>query len=736
MLKVIGILLIVLFAHGCSQESEGESSLFSPDNSNSSQSENSTSESGNSSEEEVVASTLYISVYSDKLNIPLGEAATLTAIAFKSDGTAENVSNTATWSASDDSLISFSTNIATALASGDVSVTASFDNKSASTTLRPFNATPTSLVISSNDLTLSSDGSAKLTANVFFDNGISQDISSDAIWSSNNTAVVEVNSEGLVSAVGTGSTSIDVDYGGFIESVSVTITSAVVSSLEVSPVIGAGAKGQSQQFYATAVMDDNSNQDLTEIASWSSSDSSIIEIDNNGLALLKSAGTVTVTADYGVFSDTVTFTVTDITLSSLTVTLSEANPATDITVYANCLATYEDGSLVDVTESVTWSVADNSIATVSNSAGDKGQITTLSSGTTNITANLSGTSASETITVTSAILTTIEVTPGETFISSGVDAQFRAIGTYDDGEEVDITSDVTWSTDDSSLGTISNLTASKGYLTNFYEGVSTENLVVTASLGAVSDTASVIIAPGTITSISVNPTEVNINSLSTQQIKAYAHFSDGASVEITDVATWSTNNDSIAIVSNALSNPGEISSIAEGSAIITATYGGLSSANSVITVSDSDPESTNEVGTGLLATYYSGNNFDTLAGQRIDSQLNFNWDTGQAPLGVGDYFSVRWTGQIEGKITGDCTIASRSDDGFRVYIDGNLIIDVWFAHAPRWDYAYNVPFEEGVKQDITVEFFENGGHAVAELYWECEGDSVQESIPTQYLYSN
>ena len=112
-----------------------------------------------------------------------------------------------------------------------------------------------------------------------------------------------------------------------------------------------------------------------------------------------------------------------------------------------------------------------------------------------------------------------------------------------------------------------------------------------------------------------------------------------------------------------------------------------------------------------------------------------NSASGQAPLGVGDYFSVRWSGQISGKTTGDCTIASRSDDGFRVYIDGVLLIDVWFAHAPKWDYAYNVAFEEGVKQDITVEFFENGGQAVAELYWQCDGDAALEAIPTENLFN-
>ena len=137
-----------------------------------------------------------------------------------------------------------------------------------------------------------------------------------------------------------------------------------------------------------------------------------------------------------------------------------------------------------------------------------------------------------------------------------------------------------------------------------------------------------------------------------------------------------------------------------------------------------------------LFLYYSGRNFDTFKGQRIDSQVNFNWATGQAPLGVGDNFSVRWTGFIKGKYTGNCTIASRSDDGFRAYIGGNTILNIWTNHAPRWDYNYSVSFVEGEKQEITVEFYENGGHAVSELYWECPGDSGLEAIPMEFLFPN
>ncbi len=735
--KLVLIFILGLSLLGCSQESTEDNGLFSVPSSNLQQ--NSGNNSSNTEQEtSVVPSPTinYISVYSDRVNIPVGETATLYALAYYSDGSAQNISSTGNWSSSDVSVLTTSGSTATAVSTGTAIVTIEKDGVTASTTLLPFNATADSLELNESSVSISSDGSFQAKATLFFDNGYSQIVTSEAVWSTSDSAVASVDNDGLVTAIASGSATIQADYLGFSATVNITVSAATISSIEVSPIIGSGATGQYQQFYATAIMSDGTNQDLTSIVTWNSSNSSKLEIDETGLAYLKSGGVVSVTADYGVHTKTVNFTVNAKTLQSISVALSETNPSQNITVFATCTATYSDSSIEDVTESVTWSVANGSLATISNQANKKGEIKTLSSGSTTIKASLSGIESTQTLNITSASLVSIEVTPGETFISSGIDAQFRAIGTYDDGSVVEITTDVQWTSSNTGLATISNQEGKKGYLKNLYSGSSTQTMNVTATLNGISDSAGIIIAPGTITSISVNPTMVSMKSLTSLDIKAYAHFDDGASVEITDIATWTTNNDSIAVVSNALSSPGEVSALTEGSAQISANYGGLSSATTSITVSDSDPESTNTVGTGLLASYYSGNNFDTLAGQRIDSLLNFNWAGGQAPLGVGDYFSVRWTGQIQGKTTGDCTIASRSDDGFRVYIDGNLLIDVWFPHAPRWDYAYTVPFVAGEKQSITVEFFENGGQAVAELYWQCDGDAGLENIPTRYLYQN
>jgi len=722
-MKIFIFSLYLLLFVACSKESD--SSLVSGNNNVSEQNENSS------------PSVIFLVVSADSTNVLLGETATLTAKAYYSDGSVNDVSTICNWTSGDPSKISITENIATAISTGQTIVSAEFENKSGSITLAPFSANILSIGVSQNNASLPLDGSLQLDAYVFYDNGSSKKITNLADWSSQDTNIFTVENttkKGLISSVTAGNATVDISYNSFTTTANISVSSATISSIQVTPIIGSGSIGLTQQFNATAVLSDGSIQDITNTVAWNSSDSSIAAIDSKGKVSLLKAGTINITANFMSFSKTVDFQVTNKIISSIEVILPTSNLSVGISSQATCIVTYADSSTEDITNSVIWSVDNNLFSSVSNSESTKGYIETFTEGIVNVSASIGAFTNQKSLTISNASLASITISPSETFISSGIDARFQAIGNYDDGTSVDITKNVIWASSNTGLGTISNVFNKKGYFSNLYAGSTTKTLTVSASLAGVTQNASIIIAPGTISSISVNPNSITMNTLKTKKIKAYAHFSDGASVEITNIATWSSSDENLLFVSNSITDAGTISSLQEASVSVTASYKGLSSVTTAVTISDSDAEESNDLGTGLLANYYTGNNFNTLAGQRIDSTINFNWASGQAPLGVGDYFSVRWTGKIKGKLTGNCTLASRSDDGFILTIDGVKEIDVWFPHAPRWDYAYNVAFEEGVKKDITVEFFENGGQAVAELYWQCDGDSSLEVVPTEFLY--
>lgn len=127
---------------------------------------------------------------------------------------------------------------------------------------------------------------------------------------------------------------------------------------------------------------------------------------------------------------------------------------------------------------------------------------------------------------------------------------------------------------------------------------------------------------------------------------------------------------------------------------------------------------------GLLGTYYDQNNtprayFTGNTLERFDSQVNFNWGGGRPATGFGtDDFSVIWQGRIEIEQTGDYQFSTLSDDGIRLSVDGNVLIDNFTDHAPRRDTSASINLQAGEFYEIRMEFYERGGGAVAQLEWD------------------
>ena len=85
------------------------------------------------------------------------------------------------------------------------------------------------------------------------------------------------------------------------------------------------------------------------------------------------------------------------------------------------------------------------------------------------------------------------------------------------------------------------------------------------------------------------------------------------------------------------------------------------------------------LGGGVRADYYKGMNFENFVLTRTDPQINFNWgDPGGPDPAVGnDNFSVRWTGEVEAAFTETYTFYPTTDDGVRLWVDGQLLVDRW-----------------------------------------------------------
>ncbi|HVY06674.1 MAG TPA: PA14 domain-containing protein, partial [Burkholderiales bacterium] len=152
---------------------------------------------------------------------------------------------------------------------------------------------------------------------------------------------------------------------------------------------------------------------------------------------------------------------------------------------------------------------------------------------------------------------------------------------------------------------------------------------------------------------------------------------------------------------------------------ITGTYGGVLAASS-------QAHFFTEGGylSGLLGTYYgqngtSGAFFTGTSVSQTDNQVNFDWGaSAPGPAGIGaDNFSVRWTGFVTASVTGNYTFETNSDDGVRLYVNGVLVIDNWTDHSATTNDSAAIALTAGTRVAVTMEYYERGGNAVAQLSW-------------------
>ncbi len=138
-------------------------------------------------------------------------------------------------------------------------------------------------------------------------------------------------------------------------------------------------------------------------------------------------------------------------------------------------------------------------------------------------------------------------------------------------------------------------------------------------------------------------------------------------------------------------------------------------------------------GTGLSGQYFDNMDFTALKVTRIDPTVNFNWGGGSPDATVGaDTFSARWTGTIQSQFSETYTLYTQSDDGIRLWINGQLVIDNWTDHAPT-ENSGTFTMVAGVRYDVRLDFYENGGGAMAVLLWSSPSTAKQ-VVPQTQLY--
>lgn len=130
------------------------------------------------------------------------------------------------------------------------------------------------------------------------------------------------------------------------------------------------------------------------------------------------------------------------------------------------------------------------------------------------------------------------------------------------------------------------------------------------------------------------------------------------------------------------------------------------------------PEADPTYAPGFVGQYFSGMNFEQFVTARQDPEIDFNWGSGNPVDGLPDnQFSVRWVGQFTAPHDSgarDYRFTARTDDGTRLYLDGDLVVNDWRDHAPQ-SVSHTESFEPKETVSFIMEYYENRGGAVAQL---------------------
>jgi hypothetical protein len=434
--------------------------------------------------------------------------------------------------------------LAMGLAPGTTKIQATSGNVSGSATLTVTAATLISIAVTAPNLSIAKGTSEQFTATGTFSDNSTQNLTSSVTWSSQNTGMVTITAGGLASAVATGTSKIQAVSEAISGSTTLTVTSAALVSIAVTAPNLSIAKGTSEQFTATGTFSDDSTQNITGSVTWSSQSAGVATITAGGMATAVGTGTSSIKAVSGAISGSATLTVTSATLVSIAVTAPSLSIAKGTSEQFTATGTYSDGSMQNITSSVTWSSQTTSAATIT--AG--GMVTALGTGTSSIKAVLGAVNGSATLTVTPPTLVSIAVTPANPTIGTTSTEQFTATGTYSDISTQNLTTTVTWSSSQMNIATISNTAGTNGLATAVANGTTT----IQAMLESVQGSTTLTVSAVSLQVIVVSPQNPSIaDNGVTQPFTATGHYSDGSTQNLTATASWTSSNSGVALVNAA-----------------------------------------------------------------------------------------------------------------------------------------------------------------------------------------
>ena len=602
----------------------------------------------------IIANVTSLAASPSSLDILAGATETLVATAtLDAPGTpTQDVTAFVSWGSFNTSLASVDdAGVVTGISEGATAIVATFEGQIVQV---PVNVAPilTGITLSASNTTLFPGSTVQLTASGVYSGTTEtpRDITSLVAWSSGDSSV-GIDEAGLATGTSAGRASITATLDGQRASITLTVAAATLSSIAVTPAAQTTVIPYTVQFVATGTFSDTSTRKLSGVT-WSSDNASVTINSATGLATAVSAGTATITATKTSISGTTTLTVDGAaTPTTVSVTPASATLASGETRTFSASASFAAavGSL-DLAEKAAWASSNPTAWVIDPVTGIATAQFVASPANVTVTAMYRGISGTATVTVNPPSVLAISVSPGSVSRPAGLTQQFTAAGLFSDGTSAELTSGITWSSNNASV----TIGASTGLAT----AVSVGSATITASNGSVSSSATFTVTAPVLSTLALAPSSASIALGGTQQFTLSGTLSNSGAAQPADLAgtVWSSDNGNVATVNSS----GLVTGVAAGTATISARVGTVTTAATLTVGSAAPVLSALALAPSAASIGVGGSQQFTLSGMMSDSSAAQPADLADAVWSSDNesVATVNSTGLAQGVAAGTVAISA------------------------------------------------------------------------------
>jgi uncharacterized protein YjdB len=457
-----------------------------------------------------------------------------------------------------------------------------------------------SIEIVSQNPAIANQTSNQFTASGNFSGFFTRDVTAQVLWASSLPAVATISPGGRATAVSPGTTTITATLDGISTSFELAVSNAVIAALAIAPLTPSTPAGLATQFSAIGTFSDATTQDLTFDAAWESSDPVVATIGDapgdKGLASALTEGLTTISATFDGVTQSTVMTVTAPALASIAIEPANASQLSLTRRGYIARGTFSDGTTADISSQVTWTSSAPAVAEIEATSG---RLTALAQGSASISAALGGVSATTNLTVTGGNLTSIQISPLNPALvhptgTAGTSRRMTALGNFSNGTQREITEMVTWEVLPAGFATVSNNGSDQGVVRTLTATTAANPVTLSANFRTLLRASTGLsVLSGTLASLQVTPLASNIAVGTSTRFQVTGSFIGAPAQDLTRDAVWSSSAPLVASVDTSDFKEGRLRGQQAGTALITASFGTLTSTNATLTVTSRALQSLN-----------------------------------------------------------------------------------------------------------------------------------------------